>query len=230
MEAKARSFTFLGNEGVIRVPFFQRTYVWSEENWADLLSELFDSNRNHFLGSLILKQQNTPSGDAKELLVIDGQQRLTTLSILLKSLYDSFPATLKANCLDSIRSYLFHKRQKTDSDYLVKIQHSHLDSFTYQQVIRAGIDTEHLNPNGPGSKIIQCYDYFARELKQKTEDERKSLFNKMLDSENKMLVIIDLLSGDDEQTIFDTINSAGVRLLPPTPSRTPCSRRLYRCG
>jgi hypothetical protein len=213
MEAKARSFTFLANEGIVKIPFFQRSYIWTQENWEDLLDELLNPRKSHFLGSLILKQQKAISGDAKELLVIDGQQRLTTLSILLKVLFDSFSESLKENCRGSIRTYLFHKRQKTDPDYLIKIQHSHLDSQAFQSVIRSGIDEKALPFEKESSnKIIQCYIYFTNELRIRSEEERKGLFNKLLDSENKMIVVIDLTEADDEQTIFDTINSAGVRL------------------
>lgn len=213
MEAKARSFTFLANEGIVKIPFFQRSYIWTQDNWGDLLDELLNTKKSHFLGSLILKQQRPISGDSKELLVVDGQQRLTTLSVLLKVLFDSFSDNLKENCRDSIRTYLFHKKQKTDPDYLIKIQHSHLDSQAYQSVIRSGIDEKSLIFGEESiNKIIQCYRYFADELRNKSEEERKGLFNKILDSENKMIVVIDLTEEDDEQTIFDTINSAGVRL------------------
>jgi len=213
MKAEARPFTFLANEGVVRVPFFQRTYVWKEENWDDLLADLRQEKRSHFLGSLILKQQRTNSGEPKELLVIDGQQRLTTLSILIKALYDSFPTDVRKNCIDAIRTYLFHKRQRTDFEYAVKIHHSRLDSEAYQSVIRAGIDGEFrgagVEPNG---KILQCYRHFMDELKTSPLEDNIRLFNKVLDSDNKMLVVIDLTEEDDEQSIFDTINSAGVRL------------------
>ena len=95
MKAEAMSFTFLGNEGVVKIPFFQRGYIWNKNNWEDMLTDLFDDQKSHFLGSLILKQQEKQSGKPKEVLVIDGQQRLTTMSVLLKALYDSFPDDTK---------------------------------------------------------------------------------------------------------------------------------------
>ena len=114
MDAKAKSFTFLNNEGRVRIPFFQRSYVWSNENWEDLLRDLLDETRNHFLGSHILKQQLPMTGEPKEVQVIDGQQRLTTLSILVKALYDTFPEDLRANCEGSIRNHLFYKILRND--------------------------------------------------------------------------------------------------------------------
>ncbi|MBL0281921.1 MAG: DUF262 domain-containing protein [Bacteroidetes bacterium] len=66
MEAKARSFTFIANEGLLKIPFFQRGYVWKRDNWEELLIDLSNRGKNHFLGSLILKQQKTSSGEQKK--------------------------------------------------------------------------------------------------------------------------------------------------------------------
>jgi hypothetical protein len=55
MKAEAMSLTFLGNEGLVRIPFFQRGYVWNIENWDEILIDLLDFNKSHFLGSIILK-------------------------------------------------------------------------------------------------------------------------------------------------------------------------------
>ena len=62
MKAEAMSLTFLGNEGLVRIPFFQRGYVWNIENWDDILTDLLDFNKSHFLGSLILKQLEKQTG------------------------------------------------------------------------------------------------------------------------------------------------------------------------
>ena len=120
MEAHAKSLAFIGNEGRIRIPFFQRGYVWEDKNWEDLISELLNFKRNHFLGSLILKQQKPVSGEPKEVLVIDGQQRLTTLSILLKAIHDLFSEELQEVTKTTIKTYLFFKKNQTDKNYILK--------------------------------------------------------------------------------------------------------------
>ena len=85
MDAGKRTISeiFTGNK-MLEVPFFQRAYVWKEENWERFLEDLeyvSGSRMPYFMGSLILKQQMTGSnsavGDVR--LVIDGQQRLTTI-------------------------------------------------------------------------------------------------------------------------------------------------------
>jgi hypothetical protein len=164
-----------------------------------------------------LKQLLTLSGEPKQLEVVDGQQRLTTLSILLKALYDAFPSKSKENCKGVVWELLFYRKDFVGANYEIKIEHSQVDANAYQSVIQANIDNnpplEHVNENS--HKILQCYQYFLNELQNKSEDERKTLFNRILDPENKMLVVIDLVEeSDDEQAIFDTLNTAGVRLSP----------------
>jgi hypothetical protein len=217
MKAEAKGFKFLSLEGKVTIPFFQRTYVWDKDNWEDLLSELFNTTKTHFLGSIILKQLPSSSGEPKQLEVVDGQQRLTTLSVLLKALYDTFPPESKENCRGVVLELLFYRKDFVGANYEIKIDHSQVDANAYQSVIQANIDNklalEHVNGNS--QKILRCYQYFVNELQNKSEEQRKTLFNRILDPENKMLVVIDLVEGsDDEQAIFDTLNTAGVRLSP----------------
>jgi hypothetical protein len=214
MKAEARDLTFLSTEGIVRIPFFQREYVWDEENWDELLANLGTEGRSHFLGSLILKQQQTQSGAPKEVLVIDGQQRLTTLSVLLKALYDSLDEEARSNALDALRAVLFFKKSVFDKQFQVKIQHSHIDRADFERVIRAGVDGPTLDATGVGGRVVACYRYFATQLASADwpAARRSALFAYLLDQQNKMLVVIDLAATDDEQAIFDTINSAGVRL------------------
>jgi hypothetical protein len=222
MKAEAMSLTFLGNEGLVRIPFFQRGYVWNIENWDEILIDLLDFNKSHFLGSLILKQLEKQTGKPKEVLVIDGQQRLTTLSILLRALYNSFDEQTQINCDSTIKNYLFFKKNQTDKDFLVKIEHAKVDKNYFQKIITNEITQEEYNAivvenpatktTSKSNKVLQCFKYFSEKLHTIEVNKRLDLFNRLLDQENKILVVIDLSDKEDEQAIFDTINSAGVRL------------------
>lgn len=222
MKAEAMSLTFLGNEGLVRIPFFQRGYVWDITNWEDILTDLLDFEKSHFLGSLILKQQEKQSGKPKEVLVIDGQQRLTTLSVLLRAIFNSFDEETQKNCESSLRNFLFFKKNQTDKNYFVKIEHSKIDKKYFQRIINNEIQEDEYNAiiidnpvtktQSKTNKVLQCFKYFSEKLKDINIDSKLELYNRLLDQENKILVIIDLSEKEDEQAIFDTINSAGVRL------------------
>jgi len=212
MKAEARSLTFLSNEGLVKIPFFQRAYVWNKTNWEELISDLLENDKSHFLGSLILKQVSVNSGDTKQVLVIDGQQRLTTLSILLRTLYDSFDADIQENCKHRLETCLFYKKSASSKELFVKIQHSKVDCKHYQSVINKEIDPSAPDNDESGSNILKCYKFFTERLESVDMQKRIELFDNLMNDDKKIIVVIDLTDADDEQSIFDTINSAGLRL------------------
>ena len=226
MKAESKSFSFLNEIQTFEIPFFQRAYVWKKDNWEELLDDLKQVNRRHFLGSIILKKINDSSvfGATTRVSVIDGQQRLTTLSILLKAIYDTFSDEIKANVLDDARNALFYKRKKTDSTYHIKVKHSKVDRQDFEKVIGSvdangitSIDYSEianldLDDDNSSHKILCCYKYFIDQLKTFSPDIVSDIFDNLLSENNKMIVVIALDEDDHEQQIFDTINSAGVRL------------------
>lgn len=221
MIAEAKSLRFLGEGKKLTVPFFQRTYVWNKDNWEELLNSFDNIDTTPFLGSMILKNITSPlSPDEK--MIIDGQQRLTTITILSKALYDSLPQAIKSGSgiETDLRSFLFYTDNASDGFYEshVKIKHSRLDDAAYQTVITAGlfpgkkaIDCDTINESS--NHIYQCYKYYMDALKNRSVDELKKLHNAMFSKERKVFVLIELERNDiNEQSIFDTINRAGVRL------------------
>ena len=87
MKAEAKSLRWLGEGKKLTIPFFQRNYVWKKENWEELLYN-FDNVDSvmPFIGSIIIKNVTKALG-VEEKMIIDGQQRLTTLTILAKAIY-----------------------------------------------------------------------------------------------------------------------------------------------
>lgn len=217
MKAEAKSLRFLGESNKLSVPFFQRRYVWIKENWKELLESIENTEVTPFLGSLILKEQS-----GNEFSVIDGQQRLTTVTILAKAIFDSLPDANKASgsgVRNGIENFLFYRINAADDfqDSHVKIQHSRVDNQDYSRVIKASvlndetIDLDEINDNS--SNILQCYKYYRECLADYTPERIKDLFTLLFDGNRKVLIVIELEKDDvNEQTIFDTINRAGVRL------------------
>ena len=86
-DTKTVTFTeLLGNGKIYKIPSFQRDFSWTEENWEDLWNDIIDIyndiEEQHYMGTIVL--QNT--SNKKEYIVVDGQQRVTTLSIFILSL------------------------------------------------------------------------------------------------------------------------------------------------
>ena len=195
MDAGKRTINdiFNGNR-VLEIPFFQRAYVWGQPQWERLLEDMkaiSDSNKPYFLGSVILKQQETTTGSrvGDKRTVIDGQQRLTTLNIFFKVL-----------CLKTNENSTFDRSFKL-RDNSNALLHNHNDIQAFNEILAL---TELKDLEGE-SNITQAYNYFKDNL---VPDELN------LDSilSNVLFVGIDLSQEEDEQQIFDTINSLGVKL------------------
>lgn len=195
MEAGRRTINDIFNGSrILEIPFFQRAYVWDEPQWERLLKDVENvckTQKPYFMGSVILKQKLTGTdmtvGDVRT--VVDGQQRLTTLAILLKVL-----------CLKNDSLNKFDKRFRLDDDRTV-IQHAYLDIEAFSEVM----ELKKIVTLDRNSKITRAYQYFVDFLDPTVVD-----FNTV--SSQLLFVGIDLATNEDEQQIFDTINSLGVDL------------------
>ena len=144
MQAHETELAFLQKDMRLEIPYFQRPYVWGERNWEDLFENLIDEKQSHFLGSIILKRIHTVSGQIERFSVIDGQQRLTTLTILLKACYDNLdfselPEEIVSETNTKLRMMLYYKENELSTKKEVKILHSRLDSNDYISVIDGSI-------------------------------------------------------------------------------------------
>ncbi len=191
---------------LLRIPYFQRRYVWKEDNWnrfaIDMESTL-DSERNYFLGALILKEDTVTKADkmlgiGKKQLVIDGQQRLTTLCIFMKVLH-----MMVAKNDDFANQYL----QTTNEQSPVLI-HSRDDIAPFSKIMTLDTPKEVVDQ----SNIVKAYDYFLKYLSARKKEgvNLEALLNTI--NSSVTFVVISLKNEDDEQQIFDTINSLGVPL------------------
>ncbi len=224
MEAKERALTFLREQCFYVVPYFQRGYVWDEDNWDGIWQELTSDREESFLGSIILKEEKRPRSDFRYKTIIDGQQRLTTLSILLRAFFDYYSSKgVDFEALNQFKQLMFYSittwgEKGTETTQKCRIIHSRLDSHDYYDIIEGRIDANTINTNtdsrqGPvASKLLRCYKYFCDTLLTATNEEINRARQKMIVDSRKILVVIDLSENDNEQIIFDAINSTGVKL------------------
>ena len=195
MDAGKRTINDIFNGNcVLEIPFFQRSYVWGQPQWERLLEDMkaiSSNNKPYFLGSVILKQQETTTGSriGDKRTVIDGQQRLTTLNIFFKVL-----------CLKTNENFIFDRSFKL-RDNSNALLHNHNDIQAFDEIL----DLTELKDLKGESNITQAYNYFKDNLVP-NELNLDSILS------NVLFVGIDLNQEEDEQQIFDTINSLGVKL------------------
>lgn len=183
---------------LLEVPFYQRSYVWGEEQWDRFLADMefvTKTKKPYFLGSVIFKSGKAPNmwdnySDCR--IVIDGQQRLTTLMIFFKVL-----------CLKTNENNLFEKDFRLEDNTIV-LRHGRNDASAFELVMNQE-KPEEIPNTAPASQVIDAFNYFVRHLKPE-------LLHRNIIKQNVQFVCIDLLDGEDEQQVFDTINSLGVRL------------------
>ena len=195
MDAGKRTINdiFNGNR-ILEIPFFQRSYVWKEDQWERLLEDMYEvclTNKTYFLGSVILKQQptNTTNKVGDRRIVIDGQQRLTTLNIFFRVL-----------CLKTNQNTIFDRIFKLLTNDIA-LCHNHNDIESFENII----NLNSLDRIDKQDNISCCYEYFSKNM-----DISKLNINIIL---SKILFVgIDIDENEDEQQIFDTINSLGVKL------------------
>lgn len=182
----------------VEVPFFQRSYVWQEDLWERLLQDMefvVKTKKPHFFGSIILKEGAKPDSSDKVssiLTVVDGQQRLTTFLIFLKVL-----------CLKMGQTALYDFQFRIMGEGIA-LHHGKNDVEAFEKVMSLNKAETIDNPE-PVSKIVEAYNYFVDKI-------NPSLLDIMTIETNTQFVRIDLNADEDEQQIFDTINSLGVNL------------------
>lgn len=190
---------------ILRIPFFQRAYVWEEEQWERFLEDMEYVSQNkkpYFFGSLILKQLPTEIdenvGDVREL--IDGQQRLTTLIIFFKAIW-LHDKSQKLGFLND----KFRLEQSTEK---LALEHNHIDLESFERICDLN-EAEEIDPDDvKKDKILGAYNFFREKFR---ENGVKKL-NVSAILANVIFVSIGVWEKENEQQIFDTINSLGISL------------------
>lgn len=205
------------------VPLFQRPYVWNQvEHWEPLWSDVTaiidqylqdpEKAAPHFLGAVVLDHVSTQVAELEARQIIDGQQRLTTLQILI------------AACRDVAKGAGFEKQTRllaklTDNDrdliasshHVLKVWPTNVDRAAFKAVM-AGED-HHADKKSP---ITRAYNFFAKTTRnwlEEADDAEASLgaLTFVLRSLLKV-VVIDLEHNDNAQVIFETLNARGTPL------------------
>lgn len=194
------------------VPIFQRNYSWQksqyEQLWFDILrASKFKEKQNHFIGSIVYIDMGTPAGRPQQLLLIDGQQRLTTISILLCAIKDyvqKFNLETKLINLAKIKNQFLYNSDEIDEDkykLLLNVQ----DKETYIKLI----DNTIFTVNKPATNIIKCYEFFFERIEDfiKQHGQIDEIYAGIF---KLSLVSISLdKDSDNPQMIFESMNSTG---------------------
>ena len=215
MDGNARNLKYFPIEGVkVEIPFFQRPYVWNTDNWKSLLSSINDeSNKMPFIGSFIF-QEIVP--DSNNFSVIDGQQRITTLFVMIKAYLDAFGSHLNPDDAAEIKRIILVRRAgalSSRASYDPRLTPSSFDKPSFKAVMDFDISLG-VDPNtelADKGQIANAYLYFYNEFLSYEPNLMFDIGQKIL-SDNNFYIVIEIDGDDDVQKIFDSVNSLGQKL------------------
>ena len=185
------------------VPLYQRMYSWKEEQckrlWDDIVFLEKHNKKGHFIGSIVCVVESASISGTSKFMVIDGQQRLTTLTILLIALRDFLSSK---NVTTSItRKFLKNDTESENDKYKLALTYNDKDVLI-KLIENAPVD------DIKNSRILDAYNYFSNQITSSdlTQEQIESAIAKL------QIVNIILDASDNPQSIFESLNSTGMDL------------------
>jgi hypothetical protein len=199
-----------GNQYVI--PLFQRYYSWEKEHWERLRLDIWSLIENgskpvHFLGPLVCHLPSKMLGSTSSYQLIDGQQRLTTLTILLSAIRDVARSRGLNELADEVtEDYLLFKRKQGSERYKI------LPRLGDREVLTSMVEG-HDMAAFLSSRVYEAWKYFQRHVqhlsRKETQKQLRNLLDVITTRLNLVAVVID---GENPYEIFDSLNSTGLPL------------------
>ncbi|MGN8393623.1 GmrSD restriction endonuclease domain-containing protein [Helicobacter pylori] len=186
------------------IPIYQRLYSWEKEQCKQLWDDIIkiggnDKMDGHFIGSILYVLDGITHSD-NALLIIDGQQRLTTITLLLTALRNHLSDEVKRKEIED--HYLINSDKDGDKKFRLILSESDKDT------LLSLIDKDRRKPSEPSSKIVENFKLFEEWVSN--TDKLETIFKGL---DKLMIVEIALEKGkDDPQLIFESMNSKGMEL------------------
>ncbi|GAA6787250.1 DUF262 and DUF1524 domain-containing protein [Helicobacter pylori] len=186
------------------IPIYQRLYSWEKEQCKQLWDDIIkiggdDKMDGHFIGSILYVLDGITHSN-NILLIIDGQQRLTTITLLLTALRNHLSDEVKRKEIED--HYLINSDKDGDKKFRLILSESDKDT------LLSLIDKDRRKPSEPSSKIVENFKLFE-EWVSKNTNQLETIFKGL---EKLMIVWISLGKKDDPQLVFESMNSKGMEL------------------
>jgi len=229
------------------VPLFQRPYVWNEDGqweplWSDVArvaQRVLDNpqarHQPHFLGAVVLQQLQNPVGTMQERTIIDGQQRLTTLQLLLDALravlfYSGAEQSARRIETLVMNDQAFWERPEDR----FKVWPTNRDRAAFHAVMAAAQPPNYDLIEHKSSRLVRAHEYFAhcaREwLSAKGDLQARAGAVERAVRELIQMVVIDLTADENAQEIFETLNARGAQLTAADLIKNFIFQRLTESG
>jgi len=215
----------LSHEGNVmyKIPPYQREYSWQKTQWEALFQDLIEADGAHFLGTIITLNQTTDAVHSGVLELVDGQQRMTTLTLLiaaiysvLKEHYDELDEDTRIDATNLGRQLV--RRSDSEPRVTPQIQGNNRDD--YRTVLSdAGLKVDfNKKPYYPMRRVARCFHYFRDSITKLAESEvvdPVKAAQRVLDAvQQAILVKIEVANHADAFVLFESLNNRGMPLTP----------------
>lgn len=208
------------------IPRYQREYTWNQRDWANLYDDITQNDTGYFLGSFIVVNGTVNSKmDTIHYEVIDGQQRLTTLSLFLAALYarimehkDSIDDDMMLDDIRPLRNRLILKSDKSMTRVIPQVQNHNLEDYRWILKEHIGLDAVMQKPKFLGlRKMSKAFNYFYDRLGEDVGSRNgiecvRCLLDICRLVCSAVVVQITVDSHADAYTLFASLNNCGVPL------------------
>jgi uncharacterized protein with ParB-like and HNH nuclease domain len=194
------------------IPAYQRRYAWGNKQLVELFEDmnLLDKNDSHFLGTLLLLTE-PHKANINMLEVVDGQQRIISLSLLLEAIKDRFAELNRKDIVNEIEGYLYC--QGIDRKKQNKIVLGDLDEADYSKVLKLKNETDvNTDSEIKNKKLLNAYIEFKKRVTKYDFDHLNEYYFKLIN--NAIVVRLDTERAKDAYKLFETINNRGLKLSP----------------
>jgi hypothetical protein len=210
------------------VPAYQRPYVWTEGKqwgplWEDIEraadSRLQAEGDEHFLGAIVIRRETTPPGGITEWSVIDGQQRLTTLQVLMSAIAAAARGDGHERVARKLEKLMHHDEDEAEGDSRFKFWPTTANRDAFRAVMQEG--GADISKDDPSNTIHEAWTYFRGRAEvyahtdQPSEGGVLERYEALRETVTGLLqiVTISLDKADPAQVIFETLNARGTPLL-----------------
>lgn len=210
------------------IPSYQRRYAWNKaDQWKPLWEDVRNTAKklteedsqfkktSHFLGAVVLKNLRAPAGAISMWSIVDGQQRLTTMQILLDAVHEVFVERAPKHA-EKLEGLVLNGKvyYEDDPDHAFKVWPTTSDRDAFRHAMRNELPVDEHKE----SLIVQAHEFFKLEVRQwidEVPDETDARINALFEAvaTSLKMVVIDLDSDEDEHIIFETLNARGTPLL-----------------
>lgn len=203
------------------IPKYQREYTWGQYQWKDFYDDICENDFGYFIGSIICIDNSTDAFQIKELEVVDGQQRLTTLCLLLTAIYNRLKQHRDEldeddeDELPTLRKSIICKGASNGLILCPQIQNNNQADFNVVMFENGLLKNAKKEKNWGNRKIAKCYKYFLHRLDQDIEESGDAVTT-LLEVKRKVskavLVKIEVGSHAEAYTLFESLNNRGTPL------------------